>query len=70
MKKGYADFRVISAVAELSPDKTSFTLTFVVDEGVKYNVRNVDISSDILDINVDDFRKYIEVTKLTESTFG
>ncbi len=61
LKKGYADFRVVSAVAELSPDKTSFTVTFVIDEGIKYNIRNVDISSDILDVNADDFRRYIQV---------
>ena len=29
-KRGYADFRVVSAVAELSPDKKSFVLTFVL----------------------------------------
>lgn len=61
LKKGYADFRVISAVAELSPDKKSFTITFVVDEGRKYTIRNVDIVSDIADVNADDFRRFIEV---------
>ena len=40
LKKGHADFKVVSAVAELSPDKKSFTLTFVVDEGAKYKIRN------------------------------
>ena len=61
LKKGYADFRVVSAVAELSPDKTSFTLTFVVDEGKKYTIRDVNIVSDISDVNADDYRQFIEV---------
>lgn len=61
LKKGYADFRVVSGIAELSPDKKSFTLTFVVDEGKKYTVRNVDIVSEIDDVNVEDFNKFIEV---------
>ena len=61
LKKGYADFRVVSGIAELSPDKKSFTLTFVVDEGKKYTVRNVDIVSEIADVNVEDFNKFIEV---------
>lgn len=61
LKKGFADFRVVSAVAELSPDKTSFTLTFVVDEGKRYTIRNVDIISDISDVNADDYRRFIEV---------
>ena len=61
LKKGYADFRVVSNVAELSPDKKSFTLTFVVDEGKKYKFNSVNISSDINDINPEDFRHLLEV---------
>jgi outer membrane protein insertion porin family len=61
IKKGYADFRVVSAVAELSSDKKSFILTFVVDEGKKYNIRNVDVISEISDVNADDFKRFVEV---------
>lgn len=32
-RHGYADFAVVSAIAELSRDKTSFILTFTIDEG-------------------------------------
>jgi outer membrane protein insertion porin family len=35
-RHGYADFAVVSAIAELSKDKTSFVLTFTVDEGKRY----------------------------------
>ncbi len=63
LKRGYADFRVVSAVAELSPDKKSFTVTFVVDEGDRYKIRDVDIISDISDVNADDFKKFIEVER-------
>src|SRR5580658_8108746 len=34
LKQGYADFRVVSAVAELTPDRENFYITFTVDEGV------------------------------------
>ena len=44
-KRGYADFRVVSAVAELSPDKKSFVLTFVLDEGKRYKIRSLDITA-------------------------
>lgn len=50
-KRGYADFRVVSAVAELSPDKKSFVLTFVLDEGKRYKIRSLDIISDIADVD-------------------
>ncbi len=61
LKKGYADFRVVSAVAELSPDKKSFTVTFVVDEGKKYTLRNIDIVSDIPEINGEELTRFLEV---------
>ena len=60
-KKGYADFRVLSNVAELSPNKKSFTLTFMVDEGQKYKLNNIKILSDINDVNADEFYKIIDV---------
>lgn len=33
---GYADFRVVSAVAELTPDQRDFIITYVVEEGKRY----------------------------------
>lgn len=53
LKRGYADFRVISAVAELSPDKKSFVLTYVLDEGRRYKVKNIVINSAIKEVNVE-----------------
>ena len=61
LKRGYADFRVVSSVAELSDNKKSFVITFVIDEGKKYFLRNVDIVSSISDINTDDLMKYLKV---------
>ena len=52
LKRGYADFRVVSAIAELSPDKKSFVLTFVLDEGKRYKVSNIEIVSEIADVDV------------------
>src|SRR5262249_33257722 len=37
LKEGYADFRVVSAVAELSPDRDAFFITFTVEEGERYH---------------------------------
>jgi len=46
-QEGYADFRVISAVAELAPDQDGFYLTFTVEEGPRYRVSSVSINSDL-----------------------
>lgn len=52
LKRGYADFRVLSAVAELSPDKKSFVVTYVLDEGPRYKLEDVRIQSMIKDVDV------------------
>jgi outer membrane protein insertion porin family len=45
--QGYADFRVISAVAELAPDRENFYITFTVEEGEQYSFGNIEIVSGI-----------------------
>lgn len=44
---GYVDFNVVSATADLSPDRRDFFLTFVLDEGERYEVGKVDVQSRI-----------------------
>ena len=36
LTQGYADFRVVSALAELTPDRRDFIITYVVEEGERY----------------------------------
>lgn len=47
LKHGYADFRVISAVAELAPDREDFLITFTINEGKRYNIGEVSVTSKI-----------------------
>ena len=49
LTEGYADFRVISAVAELTPDKRDFIITYVVEEGERYKFGDVSVESEIRD---------------------
>ena len=53
LTQGYADFRVISAVAELTPDKRDFIVTYVVEEGERYKFGDVIAESDIRDLKPD-----------------
>jgi outer membrane protein insertion porin family len=50
LKQGYADFRVVSAVAELTPDRENFYITFTVDEGELYHFGKVIINSKIKEL--------------------
>ena len=59
LNNGYADFRVISAVAELTPDRRDFIVTFVIEEGVVYHFGEVKVDSEIRDINPDFFRAFL-----------
>lgn len=45
--QGYADFNILSALAELSNDKDSFFITFTVEEGQRYRIEGTDILSSI-----------------------
>ncbi|MBX2806004.1 MAG: outer membrane protein assembly factor BamA [Hyphomicrobiales bacterium] len=45
LRNGYADARVISAVADLDPEGEGFYITFTVDEGELYNFGPIDVES-------------------------
>ncbi len=51
LTEGYADFRVVSAVAELTPDKRDFIITYVVEEGERYKFGDVTVDSEIRDFD-------------------
>ena len=51
LTQGYADFRVVSAVAELTPDKQDFIITYVVEEGERYKFGDVKVDSQIRDFD-------------------
>ncbi|WP_394761628.1 outer membrane protein assembly factor BamA [Phenylobacterium sp.] len=52
--RGFYDFRVASAVAELSPDKNGFVITYTLEEGPEYKFGKIDVQTDLkkLDKNV------------------
>ena len=51
LSQGYADFRVLSAVAELSPDQEAFFITFTVEEGERYKLGKVDVKTTLKDLD-------------------
>ncbi len=62
-ERGYADFEVTSAVAELAPNNKSFILNFTLDEGPRYKIGDVSINSAISDIDTKALKKHIEIKK-------
>lgn len=53
LTEGYADFRVVSAVAELTPDQRDFIITYVVEEGERYTFGEVKVDSQLRDFDSD-----------------
>ena len=51
LSEGYADFRVISAVAALTPERDGFLVTFTIEEGQRYKFGKVDLINELKEIN-------------------
>jgi outer membrane protein insertion porin family len=45
--RGFADFRIVSATAELTPDQKDFFVTFTIDEGEKYEFGEVKVETEL-----------------------
>lgn len=60
---GYADFKVTSAVAELTPDRKNFFITFSVDEGERYQFGTIEVDARLKDLKVESLQESIEVEK-------
>ena len=58
---GYADFRVVSAVAELTPDRKDFFITFTVDEGDRYKFGKIDVEAHLRDLKAESIQSSIEI---------
>jgi len=54
LANGYADFRVVSAVAELTPDRTGFIITFALEEGERYHIGHVGVNVGLKNLKAED----------------
>ncbi len=61
--KGYADFTTISSVAQISQAKDRFFITFLLEEGIKYNFGNINIINQIDKFDENILQKEILIKK-------
>ena len=59
--RGFADFRVVSAVAELTPDQEDFYITFTLDEGEEYRWGDITIETELETLNEDFLRRLVRI---------
>jgi outer membrane protein insertion porin family len=60
LARGYADFNVRSAIAELTPDGERFVVTFTVEEGEQYDFGNIAIESRVPDLEPEQLRELLK----------
>ena len=61
--RGYADFRVLSSNAEITPGRNGFVITYVVQEGERYDVASVEVVSTIAGIGADGLGDFAAFSK-------
>ncbi|MEO6256367.1 MAG: outer membrane protein assembly factor BamA [Sphingomicrobium sp.] len=61
LTQGYADFRVVSALAELTPDRRDFIITYVVEEGPRYKLGAVDAESALRDLPAEKVKTVVDL---------
>jgi outer membrane protein insertion porin family len=63
LKRGYADFSVKAAVAELSQDRKDFYINFTIHEGHLYHFSKVTIDSSIKELTAEQLRPLVKIQK-------
>ncbi|WP_287153539.1 outer membrane protein assembly factor BamA [Euryhalocaulis sp.] len=59
--RGYADFRVVSALAELTPDQKGFYITFTVEEGVRYDFGEITVETELDQLSAEGLRAFVGI---------
>ncbi len=58
---GYYDFRVVSAVADLTPDREDFYITFSVEEGEQYDFGEIKVETALEKLNGEAMRGAVSI---------
>lgn len=61
--KGYADFNVISATAQITPTKDRFYITFLLEEGIKYKIGETKITNHVEKFDEEILQDHILIKK-------
>lgn len=63
LKNGYADFRILSATAQLDPAGKGYIITFTLDEGEPYKFGKVEVVSNIKDVSGDSLKGVVRAVE-------
>ncbi len=67
--RGYADFKIISVITNVSEKKERFYITITIDEGSKYKFGKIDLKSELKDENINLTDLKAEITTKEKDTY-
>ena len=59
LHEGYADFRVTSVVAELTPDREGFIVTFTLEEGKRYKFGTIGVTTTLRNLDPETLQEHV-----------
>jgi outer membrane protein insertion porin family len=60
LARGYAQFNVVSAIAELTPDGEEFFITFTLEEGPLFSFGAIAIDSQLRDLSAEQLEQFLQ----------
>ncbi len=63
LRNGFADVAVGNASAELAPDRSSFFLTYQVDEGTRYRIRRMTVNTSFPNLDTASLRQRLDIAE-------
>ncbi len=62
LRQGYADVEVLAASAELAPDRSSFFITFTINEGERYKVSDASVNVTLKDVDAEALQRKLRLS--------
>ncbi len=63
---GYAEFKITNVISELSTDQQGFVITFVLDEGQKYNLGKISVDNSVPELSLANLQRIANNLKTGE----
>ena len=63
LDRGYADFQVVSSVAELDRERNAFFIVFTINEGPRYRFGDINVNSSIAGVDPHTVQRQVQTSK-------
>ncbi len=63
LRQGYADVQITNATAELAPDQSGFFVTFTIEEGPRYRLGTVAITSTLRGVDTERLQRVLPISE-------